>query len=514
MSDFIPRLPEINSADITCRDDLVAWARTTDQALTELIALSWSSDPFTTGTPETREKAQWIAGLTDRFGIDTGTSHQREVHYDLVVNNAVRPDGRQYIGVRRDESLLTDAISCAKNLGLFPRQAFPDKRTVTAADSSASRAQSEIVWEAEPPGLWLPSLWLPGVKPWSFDVELPTRLQMQPVIIEVVAEKDSVVNDLLPPVHRFGLRLVVATGFTSEGLAVDILDRAIADGRPVVVFTISDADAAGESMANVTARHLEAYWQQARRNGEEPPPIYLKRVALDIDQVALIEQNIGRKIPRSPDVSGREKGRVELEALSAFAPGWLASELEGYLRWLTVEPDFTETDEAIIDERERLADLLAEPLAEINRIEEEAKRLLERKYVQTVKARFDALRDRLEGPVAEAKRIIEEFELDVPDPEVDPAGLDAIDWLLSTDRVSGRGPDGYVEQLNAYRRHEPEQRRRPPLVVGPRPPCKCGCGASMDGLDPRQKYLTVQHEKRDSGRRMRARAKAKRERGT
>ena len=65
---------------------------------------------------------------------------------------------------------------------------------------------------------------------------------------------------------------------------------------------------------------------------------------------------------------------------------------------------------------------------------------------------------------------LEEWEPERPAVGIPELDLDR-DWILDTER-------GYLEQLNAYRRHGPAHRDTAPLVLSERL-CGCGCGRSL-----------------------------------
>jgi hypothetical protein len=130
----------------------------------------------------------------------------------------------------------------------------------------------------------------------------------------------------------------VPRGFSAKTLAYDILDRAIEDGRPRVVFMFSDADASGESMPNATARHLESAVRQAENAGEDVPTIYLDPIALDLEQVAEIEAEIGRKIPTAPDVARDEERSNSTPCRSSLRGG---SSARSEIGWRSSRPKLT-----------------------------------------------------------------------------------------------------------------------------------------------------------------------------
>ena len=149
------------------------------------------------------------------------------------------------------------------------------------------------------------------------------------------------------------------------------------------------------------------------------------------------------------------------------------------------------------------ADELADDLdGTLGQIQEEMEKLAEQasKLLATATAR--KLRERL-ADLAEQGRVLKEraeqvtdeaeAEAELGEPDVEDLGLSEMDWLLDTTR-------GYVEQLEAYRRHEPIHRRRPPLDLSLRPGC-LECGGSMAGRPSKAKFCCDEHAARYNDRR-------------
>ena len=465
--------------NVAGRDDLLDLQKATGARLDDLVALSY--DPFRSGTESDWEKARWVSELVDQLGINVHSKHQRGLHYIFVNRDVHLPDGCRYEGSEADLDFLGEAVPLARELGLLPPDAFPDRKAKLISDSTYRRHPQETRFEISAPDGGVPTLWVPQATSWSFTVERPGTLSLQPLVVEILTEADGIVEQLQPLAARYGCRLVVAGGFTGKSLAAEIFSRAVQDGRPRVVLQFHDADASGESMGIATARHLEFLVRQARARGEEVPRIYLDAVGITIEQVTAIEREIGRKIPRAPDVA-REIGRVELEALPEYAPGWIEKELGGRLRALMAEVDYSPLDEAEEQIQDDLDERFSEVEARIEEITSRLEELLETPEAEELQSKllnlwreFDVVRD-------EGQEIVDAFEVELPEPEVEDLDLDGFDWLLDSKRP-------YIEQLNAYRRREPVHRRRPEIALVERPGCE-QCGADMRGRRPGARFCS------------------------
>lgn len=459
------------SADwaVSCRDDLVALQHDTGARLEDLVVLS--GDPFLTGTPADWRKANWLVEQVHAFNL-LG-QHQRGLHYGLVSNNGKLPDGRIYTGTKKDVRFLNEAVTAARELGLIARDAFPDRKSKLIEDATGLRDPEWAEVHVSPPDAAIPSLAYEAASwPEGLTLSRPASLQVQPLVVEIITEKDGIVPQLRPAAHRHGCRLTVTTGFTGKSLAAEILGRAIRDDRPRVILSFHDADAAGESMPIATGRHLEFLIRQAEAEGEELPAIYLDAVALTLEQVEAIEHSTGRKIPLSPDVA-REQGRVELDALPHFAPGWIEAELERRLSALRCHVDFTPLDDAEEEAEEGIDGAFADVRMRLDRLTEKANALLQIPAAQALQEQLDELNAELVTVRREAREIADTLVIDVPDPDVDEPDFDRIDWLFAS-------PRDYIEQLNAYRRREPIHRRRPHINLTERDPCPT-CGSDLRG---------------------------------
>jgi hypothetical protein len=81
-----------------------------------------------------------------------------------------------------------------------------------------------------------------------------------PVNVEIWCEKDAMQGVLAPVViEEFGLNLYVSKGQSSESYIYEAAEELRADGRPTVVYVLSDFDPAGFRIADVIDRKLGAF---------------------------------------------------------------------------------------------------------------------------------------------------------------------------------------------------------------------------------------------------------------
>jgi hypothetical protein len=460
------------------RDDLLALQARCGRSIKDLTALS-ANDPFATGAPEHVEKAEWIVGLINEYGVDLNR-HQRHLHYVLLSHGAARPDGITY-GDRGkcDSDYLSNVLDFARELRMLPLGAFPDKKAALVADYEYLRSPVEPSCSLTPPTAYIPGLPAASLTPWQLEeLDRPTRLQAQPLTIEIVTEKEGIVPEVEPLAREFGCRLIVTTGATGKGVAYSIVRRTIVDGRPRVVLFLNDADSAGEGMPVALGRHIEWHTRKAQLEGDDVPEIYQLPVALTLEQVRGIEMEIGREIPRVND-DDRASGRVELDALEVFVPGWLARELRAVLDAVHASVTYRPVDDVVRDVEAEAAEVIAPVQAEMAALVDEANRLLGTPEAVALREKLDEIREEVWELESEAEDALAEVDDELPLPDVYGPDMDAVDWLLDTGR-------GYVEQLAAYRRFEPEHRRRDPLVLEERAGC-VGCGGNMFGEPLRAK---------------------------
>jgi len=453
-------------------ETLKAMARKRGVPVTELVALAPKNDPFYSGTPGHREKAEWFAGLWRRFGYTTGV-HLRRVHYQLVSQAApvLLPNGKPYENTQACWNYLCEAGKQARYLGLVDPRAFVDRRN------------------PEPHIHRHDNGWVEGGS-WSYDLEewrfpavdfayaldaclaRPTAdargydwvQELQPYLLEVWAEK-ATVNDILEPVcRRYRANLVTGLGFMSITAVMELLERVRQVGRPCRIFYVSDYDPAGFGMPIAVARQIE-YW--ARGDGLD---IALTPLVLTAEQV----KRYG--LPRVPvkETDRRKRnweaahgeGAVELDALEALYPGELARiASEALARYYdpTLEDRAAEQLQALRRAAQQAVEEATEPFEEdLELLEKEIGAVADRyrPQLETLAEQLEALRREMEAElsplVEEAQRVRRQLW----------AALEAIDLVPERDfplpkpRVEGDKEEpffstgrSYMEQLAVYRRH-------------------------------------------------------------
>jgi hypothetical protein len=442
-----------------------------------------SNDPFAVGQPAEIRMAEWFADVFQRLG--SPYVHLRDLHYAILARELLRADGSVYIGTHKDWLGLGTGARKARILGLVPMSGFVDKRTQSEFEFDKARERPEWgpevgfdverdQWGLEPPKFWVPDWSLPE----PHLAFLPEALRLQPIAVECWIEKDSgaLSAEVVPAAEAYGVRVITGAGYMSYTKVDELIRRTLEDGRERVLLWLADADSDGESMAIATARVIQFACEKLHQG---VPRIVVDRLALTLDQLAEIEKQIGRPVPVTPD-EGREQGRVELQALAAFAPGWVADELERRLDELTDHDLDGELDDweaaaeaRIEDSWEAVVDVSAEALILLREHRDEilARPGLTLTELEVALQEIEPERQRLEQ---EIRDYLAAFDVDLPELPVGYVDLDedGRDWLLDTDRE-------FEEQLNAYRRHEPVHRRRPELEFI-EPTCE-GCGEPMTG---------------------------------
>jgi hypothetical protein len=293
----------------------------------ELLVLKDENDPFFASVPRRRERAEWFARLWEQFNFGTGT-HLRRIHYRIVSQPLPIPmaDGEPYENIEACWRILIWAGRDARYLGLVPIEHFIDQRNgETVIRLSEDEEEEANIYVTDNPRLVVPErpkVWLskPTIK--------------QPFHIEIIAEKSTVDDILVPLAERYGLNVTSCLGDISLTRCFEIIQRAKASGRPVRIFYISDFDPAGLGMPIGAARKLEFLI----RDGGLDLDLQLHPVVLTAEQCRQY------RLPRTPlktTVRGAKawearfgEGATELDALEALHPGELrrilVSEIERY----------------------------------------------------------------------------------------------------------------------------------------------------------------------------------------
>jgi hypothetical protein len=223
-------------------------------SLNDLTVLSIQKDPYRLDTPARHRDGAWVAEqLNNLFGSYRHT-HWRGLHYAIVQAGDIRkPNGEVYVNTDEDWYWLSAmAGKCARWLGYIDFDRITD-----------SRNSPPIIHRK------------PKIEPQKFlgvrlQIDIPDADDIDPTPIAhgfnvrqafhfvIFGEKSSLEEAVLPIARQYEADLYLPTGEISDTLIYQIAKDAAADGRPMVLFTLSDCDPAGYQMPVSIGRKLQA----------------------------------------------------------------------------------------------------------------------------------------------------------------------------------------------------------------------------------------------------------------
>jgi len=223
-------------------------------SLKDLTVLSKKADPYRVDIPTGHRVGAWVAEQLDRLLGDRRT-HLRGLHYAIVVTgDTVKPDGSIYRNTDDDWMWLSEtAGKAARWLGYVEFDRIFDNRNAAPVINRKAKEQ---------PGAFV-SIGLDVDIPDLDDIEpLPCALGFkprQPFCFSVFGEKTSLQDVVEPIAERHEADVYLGSGEMSDTLIHQIAKDAAADGRPLVVFTLTDCDPAGHQMTISIGRKLQAF---------------------------------------------------------------------------------------------------------------------------------------------------------------------------------------------------------------------------------------------------------------
>lgn len=403
----------------------------TKRPIHDLIALTTANDPFNVGTPGRKGDAEWFAVQYHRFGFGLGT-HVRRIHYRMVSQAApiIMPDGRPYENTLTCSAKLATACRDARYSSLVDIDDFVDRRnresTTNLNDPHGTSALVEVDGDNDPVSMPAPpTLCLSPPK-------IPQRYHL-----EIVCEKSTVDDVLLPLGEKYEINVTCCVGEMSLTRCNDIIHRAEASGRPVRILYLSDFDPAGAGMPVACARKIEFLIRKQNLDLD----IQLRPIVLTHEQCEEYE------LPRTP-IKETEKragkfeerygeGATELDALEALHQGELrnilVSEIERYY-----DTELDESVEEVAGEFDGEIDTTNEAVRGIYANDIEA---LERDYA-ALEERRKALWEQIEASLEPLAPDIDETEW--PEPA---DGDEDNDPLYDSKR-------SYLDQIGRYKRHQ------------------------------------------------------------
>jgi hypothetical protein len=405
--------------------------------LNDLTVLSRQVDPYRRDTPSDHRDGKWVAEqLNALFGSDRRT-HWRGLYYAIVAAGNIRkPDGEPFIGtVENWEWLSAEAGKAARWLGYIPFDRITDSRNAPPIIHRKPRAEiGKFVG-----GAWL-NIDIPDaddIDPHPFARGFQVRQAFHFVIF---GEKSSLEDAVLPVAMEFEADLYLPTGEISDTLIYQIARDATEDGRPLVMFTLSDCDPSGYQMPISIGRKLQAF-----------KDLHFPDLEFELVPVALTpEQARAGNLPETPLKETEKRasrwrdafgcGQTEIDALTipskvpvlqrylreAFAP-YIDTTLSH--RVWQAEAEWREAAQQAIDDQidaDRLERIRAEASTKLETLREEIERLNE-----ALSVACDDLN-------------IELPDIEVPEPEVElEEGRQALlsfdhDWVDATQALIER----------------------------------------------------------------------------
>ena len=120
----------------------------------------------------------------------------------------------------------------------------------------------------------------------------------------IFGEKSSLEDVVLPIAREFEADLYLPTGEISDTLVYQIAKEANEDGRPLVLFTLSDCDPAGHQMPVSIARKLQAFHD-----------LFFPDLRFEVVRVALTPEQVEQEgLPSTPLKSGEKRASRWREA--------------------------------------------------------------------------------------------------------------------------------------------------------------------------------------------------------
>jgi hypothetical protein len=221
--------------------------------LNDLTVLSAQVDPYRIDTAAGHRDGQWLAEQLAKLYGPTQRAHWRGLHYAIVSDGGIqKPNGEIYQNTDDDwQWLITNPAKAARWLGYVPFERIVDQRNA-----------APIIYRK---AFITPEPYLSI----GLNVEIPDADEMEPspgargfvprqaFHFVIFGEKSSLEDVVKPIAEQLDADLYLPTGEISDTLVYQIAKDASEDGRPLVMFTLSDCDPAGHQMPVSIARKLQ-----------------------------------------------------------------------------------------------------------------------------------------------------------------------------------------------------------------------------------------------------------------
>jgi hypothetical protein len=255
-------------------------------SLIDLTVLSAAVDPYRIDTPSGHRDGSWLATQLNNLCGSAARIHWRGLHYAIVQDAGIRkPNGEIYRNTEADWIWLSEnAGKAARWLGYIPFERIIDQRNsapiIHRKEKVDSRARLSIGLDVEIPNV-------EDIEPMAIANGFVTRQAFHFVIF---GEKSSLEDTVKPIAKQFEADLYLPTGEISDTLLFQIAREANDDGRPLVLFTLSDCDPAGHQMPVSIARKLQAFRD-----------LFFSDLQFEVVRVALTPEQVeAEELPSAP----------------------------------------------------------------------------------------------------------------------------------------------------------------------------------------------------------------------
>jgi hypothetical protein len=293
-------------------------------SLGDLTVLSIQVDPYRIDTTSGHRDGAWVAQHLNRLIGRTKKIHWRGLHYVIVAKGNIRkPNGEIFRNTDDDWTWLSSvAGKAARWLGYVPFERITDNRNAEPVIYRKARV-TPLAYVSIGLKVTIPDA--DGLEPVAFAEGFEPRQAYQFVIF---GEKASL-GDIIEPVAREKQAdAYVNTGEISDTRLYEIARDAAKDGRPLVVFTMTDCDPSGYQMAVSIGRKL-----QALRD------LFFPQLQFEIVPVALLVEQVRELgLPSTPLKETEKRAdrwksafgveQTEIDALAALQPDLLRQILE------------------------------------------------------------------------------------------------------------------------------------------------------------------------------------------
>jgi hypothetical protein len=289
----------------------------------DLTVLSAQVDPFGRDTPANHRNAQWFKEQIDRFVGDENV-HLRGLHYKCI-GNVYLPSGgisqgMPYINDRACWLFILDASKAARWLGYVPFSRIFDNRNDPPLIYVPDKEESDVIrYRGSSVQYDFPE------RDDTLPCFLCTVKGRQPYRIVFFGEKSSLALELEPIAKEIGAELVLCTGEASDTRIEEIVERAVDDGRPLIILYFSDFDPSGWQMSISVSRKIQACKNLLSLYADLDAQVF--PVALNLEQIKKFE------LPETPIKEEESRGdrwvehwnheQTEIDSLLALHPGVL-----------------------------------------------------------------------------------------------------------------------------------------------------------------------------------------------